>query len=122
MTSIDALIAKVKANPDYPKAGMIRCHNGVVRGSSRDGRPVDGLKMSVNQPKLEEIIARQKSRDGIVEVLVEIADSDQLLKVGDDVMYLVVAGDIRENVLNVLTDTLNEIKSTVTAKTENFID
>jgi hypothetical protein len=36
-------------------------------------------------------------------------------------MFLVVAGDIRENVIAVLTDTLNLIKTTVTEKTEYFL-
>jgi molybdopterin synthase catalytic subunit len=40
--------------------------------------------------------------------------------VGDDVMLLAVAGDIRENVTAALSDALNAIKSTVTAKTEYF--
>ena len=44
------------------------------------------------------------------------------LAVGDDVMFLVVAGDIRENVLAVLGETLNEIKTTVTQKTEFYTD
>ena len=48
--------------------------------------------------------------------------ADRDLIVGDDVMLLVVAGDIRENVIKVLTDTLNLIKSTVTVKTEYFVN
>jgi molybdopterin synthase catalytic subunit len=36
-------------------------------------------------------------------------------------MLLIVAGDIRENVIAVLTDTLNQIKTTVTEKTEYFV-
>jgi molybdopterin synthase catalytic subunit len=36
-------------------------------------------------------------------------------------MLLVVAGDIRENVITVLQDTLNAIKTTVTSKTEFFM-
>ena len=36
-------------------------------------------------------------------------------------MLLVVAGDIRENVIAVLNDTLNAIKTTVTKKTEVFV-
>jgi molybdopterin synthase catalytic subunit len=36
-------------------------------------------------------------------------------------MLLVVAGDIRENVITVLGDTLNAIKTTVTQKTEFFV-
>jgi molybdopterin synthase catalytic subunit len=41
--------------------------------------------------------------------------------VGDDVMVLVVAGDIRDTVIAVLERTLNAVKSTVTSKTEFFI-
>ena len=37
-------------------------------------------------------------------------------------MLLVVAGDIRENVIATLADTLNAIKSTVTQKTEYFTE
>ena len=45
---------------------------------------------------------------------------DRDLAVGDDVMILIVAGDIRENVIAALADTLNLIKATVTEKTEYF--
>ncbi len=55
----------------------------------------------------------------IVEILVEI-NENRPLAVGDDVMFIVVAGDIRENVIGALTDTLNAIKSSVTTKTEFF--
>jgi molybdopterin synthase catalytic subunit len=98
---------------------MILCHNGVVRGASRDGRPTSGLRVAVDHAKLQQIISVQKKRAGIIEILVEIAE-DRDLVVGDDVMVLAVAGDIRENVIAVLTDTLNAIKSTVTHKTEYF--
>jgi molybdopterin synthase catalytic subunit len=117
---MNALIDKVKARPDYAQVGMILAHNGVVRGTSRDGRPVSGLRVKVNQEKLDVILATQRQLPGITEILVHInADCD--LKVGDDVMALVVAGDIRENVIAVLSNTLDAIKSTVTTKTEFFV-
>jgi len=47
-------------------------------------------------------------------------NADRDLAVGDDVMLLVVAGDIRETVIATLSDTLNEIKASVTSKTEYF--
>ncbi len=120
MKNINDLIAKIKNHPEYGKAGMILCHNGVVRESSRDGREVSGLSVRVDWQKLHEIINRQKKRQGIIEILVEINEGTNLT-IGDDVMFIVVAGDIRETVIASLTDTLNEIKSTVTSKTEFFI-
>ena len=117
----DALIARMKNHPDYAQVGMILCHNGVVRGASRDGRPVTGLRVAVDRPQLERILTEQRSRPGIVDIQVEIA-AERDLSVGDDVMLLVVAGDIRENVIAALSDTLNAIKTTVTAKTEFFVE
>jgi len=114
------MLESIKKHPDYDKVGMVLCHNGVVRGTSRDGRAVKGLRVAVDHQKLAHIIAEQTKIAGIVEIIVEIAE-DRDLKVGDDVMLLLVAGDIRENVIAVLTDTLNLIKSTVTTKTEYFI-
>lgn len=117
---VQKLVEKIKQRPDYHKVGMILCHNGVVRGTSRDGREVSGLKVAVDHDKLNEVIRRHQQRKGIIDILVEIAEGKPL-SVGDDVMVLVVAGDIRETVISTLTDTLNEIKSTVTAKEEFFI-
>jgi len=91
----------------------------VVRQTSRDGRKVSGLRIQVDHNKLKAVIAENKKRPGIIEILVEIAEGKDL-NVGDDVMLLVVAGDIRENVVTVLSETLNAIKTTVTHKTEFF--
>jgi molybdopterin synthase catalytic subunit len=117
---INVLIDQIKRRPDYPKVGMVLCHNGVVRGTSRDGRKVNGLSVAVDHEQLNRVIETHKARPGIVEILVEI-NADKDLQVGDDVMLLVVAGDIRENVTATLSDTLNAIKSTVTHKTEYFV-
>ena len=118
--SLTQLIESVKQHPDYPRVGMILCHNGVVRATSRDGRQVSGLRIVVDQEKLRQVVEAHKSRAGIVEILVHI-NGDTDLKVGEDVMYIVVAGDIRENVISALQDTLNTIKTTVTQKTQYFV-
>jgi molybdopterin synthase catalytic subunit len=117
--NLNALIEKIKQHPDYQRVGMILCHNGVVRSTSRNGREVSGLTVAVDHEKLNRIIEAQKKRPGIVDVLVDIAEN-RLLAVGDDVMHLVVAGDIRDNVIPVLADILNAVKSDVTQKTEYF--
>ncbi len=116
---LTALIDRIKSHPDYAKVGMILCHNGVVRGTSRDGRPVSGLTVTVDRAALDDILAEQKQRPGIIDVLVEIRGGS--LKVGDDVMFIVVAGDLRDHVIPVLEDTLNAIKKRVTRKEEHFV-
>ena len=116
-TTLDA----IKKHPDFDKVGMVLCHNGIVRGTSRDGLKVKQLRVSVDHQKLDQIVSEQKKRPGIVDIRVEIAENRDLT-IGDDVMLLLVAGDIRENVIAVLTDTLNQIKTIVTQKTEDFVD
>jgi molybdopterin synthase catalytic subunit len=114
--NIPEMIAQVKAHPDYLKAGMILCHNGVVRNVSRDGTEVKQLIVNADRKRLNEIVAETKKRPGIIEVLAEVQEGT--LHPGDDIMYVVVAGDIRENVISALVDTVNMIKSGVTRKTE----
>ena len=117
--NIQTMLEQIKKHPDYHKAGMILCHNGVVRATSREGDEVTGLEITVDHEGLSRIISEQKKRPGIVEILIHINEG-KALKVGDDVMFLVVAGNIRENVIAVLTDTLNLVKSQVTSKKQFF--
>ena len=116
---LTALIDRIKSHPDYPKVGMILCHNGVVRGTSREGERVSGLTLSVDREALDAILAEQRRRPGIVDILVEVREG--ALKVGDDIIFIVVAGDLRHHVIPVLEDTLNAIKKRVTHKTEHFV-
>jgi len=115
MTLAD-LVTQVKQHPRYHEVGMILCHNGVVRGTSRDGKPVAELTVKVDRTRLADILGEMKNRPGIIEVLAEVREGT--LRVGDDVMYVVVAGDFRENLFPVLEDTVNTIKRDVTKKTE----
>ncbi|MCF8051509.1 MAG: molybdenum cofactor biosynthesis protein MoaE [Desulfobacterales bacterium] len=117
--NIEPMLQRIKARPDFSGAGMVLIHNGVVRATSRDGRKVTGLRVSVDHGRLASVVSSARNNPGIVAVEVEIAE-DRDLSVGEDVMVLIVAGDVRENVLTVLSETLDAIKTTVTGKTEFF--
>ncbi len=112
--NLSTLVEKIKKHPDFHKAGMILCHNGVVRASSRDGRPVSEVTVRVDRGRLETILAEIKAMTGIVEVLAHV--NEGTLKVGEDVMYVVVAGDFRENVFDAMIAAVNRIKADVTSK------
>jgi molybdopterin synthase catalytic subunit len=114
------MIEQIKGHKDFDKVGMILAHNGVVRSSSRDGRKISGLCVSVDHAKLKEIVETQKKSPGIVDIIVEI-EENRHLSVGEDIMILVVAGDIREHVIATLEKTLNLVKQTVTQKAEYYI-
>jgi molybdopterin synthase catalytic subunit len=114
--NLQEMINKVKMHPDYPKVGMILCHNGVVRSTSRNGRPVSELTVSVNRQQLQLILDDIRQRPGIIQVLAEVREGK--LYPGEDVMFVVVAADFRENCFAALMDTVNRIKADVTRKIE----
>lgn len=113
------LIDTVKKHPGFDRVGMILCHNGIVRATSRDGRRVKGLEVRVDHDMLNRIIAEGRRKPGIVAVEVNIAEN-RYLTVGEDVMLLVVAGDVRENVLSALQSMLEAIKKKATRKIEHL--
>ncbi|MFP3980284.1 MAG: molybdenum cofactor biosynthesis protein MoaE [Desulfobacterales bacterium] len=113
------LIEKIKAYPEYHRVGMILTHHGVVRATSRDGRPVSGVRLEVKHEQVAGIIASEKQSPGIVEILVEFTDKSELA-VGEDIMLIAVAGDFRENVLSCMSRMIDAVKQLVTTKTENF--
>jgi molybdopterin synthase catalytic subunit len=111
-----AMISSIKANPNCKMAGMIVCHNGIVRGTSRDGRLVKELEVTADKARLNDIVSEMKKKRGIVDILAEVYEGR--LKVGDDIMCVAVAGDIRENTFSVLADTVNAIKRFVVVERE----
>ena len=116
---VNRLIENIRRRPDYDRIGMILCHNGIVRGTSRDGRRVRGLTVAVDHRRLEHLLSEYTARTGIVDIQVQI-NENRYLPVGEDVMVLAVAGDIRENVIAVFSELLSAVKSTVTRKTEDY--
>lgn len=114
--NLAAMITIIKANPNYKRAGMIVCHNGIVRGTSRDGRLVTELEVNADKARLSDIVSEMKKRPGIVDVLAEVYEGR--LKVGDDIMCVAVAGDIRENTFPVLVEMVDAIKRLVLVEKE----
>jgi molybdopterin synthase catalytic subunit len=114
--NLSTLVERVKNHPEFHKVGMILCHNGVVRGTSRDGSPVKEVTVRADLKRLEAVLAEIKAMPGIIEVLAHV--NEGTLKVGEDVMYVVVAGDFRENVFAAIVAAVNRIKADVTSKTE----
>ena len=118
-TTLNDLLQKAKSHPDIEKAGMILCHNGIVRAWDREGlKKVRGVRVTFDRQKIEEVRLWAESQPGIVCVLMEAFDGE--LKIGDDLLFIVVAGDIRENVLSVMRDIIDKAKATGVQKTEIY--
>jgi len=110
------MVEKVKKSVDFTNVGMIACHNGVVRGTSREGKPVSNLEIDVDMNLVEMVLKEMRSRKGIAAVEAHVFPG--IRRVGQDVMLVVVAGDFRENVFKTLEETVNRLKTTVVHKKE----
>jgi len=115
---ISKQIAELKKLPGFTeKVGMVLVHNGVVRATSRaSGARVAGVEVAVDQSKIRTICEEYTAKPGIFKVLAQ-AESGKYHP-GDDLLFIVVAGDFRENVKAVLADVLDKIKSETITKKE----
>jgi molybdopterin synthase catalytic subunit len=114
---LNKMIERVKKNTDPARVGMITSHLGVVRSTSRNGREVTSLEVAYDQNALQAVVRDIKEMPGIAEVLVETRDGK--LNVGEEILAVVVAGDIRENVFPALVSAVNRIKKEASKKKEN---
>jgi molybdopterin synthase catalytic subunit len=113
---IDEWVKEIKENCDSESLGMILVHNGIVRGTAKDGKPVKGMKLSYDKNLLESCVAKLKNREGIAAIRVWI--NNGVLNIGDDIMYLLVAGRFRTDVLPVLEELLSTVKNEVVNEEE----
>lgn len=95
---ISKKIAELKQDPNFAaNVGMILIHNGIVRGTTRaDGSPVQKLEVKADHDKIAQIVKELEAEEGIYKVVVEALEGIKLP--GDDLLFLIVCGDIRENV------------------------
>lgn len=115
---IEGMILSMKKHPDYIKMGMIASHLGVVRGFSLNGEKVTEIDVSFDEKVVDNIINDIKGMVGIVDVMVETYGGR--LKVGDDVMAVVVGGDTREHVFPALVEAVDRMKKEGSKKREFF--
>lgn len=115
---ISKKIAELKKDEKFAEnVGMILIHNGIVRGTKReDGSPVSKLEVKADREKIAAIAGDIEAMDGIYKVVAEAIDG--VMVPGDDLLYLIVCGDIRENVKPALALLLDRIKSEAVTKKE----
>jgi len=117
---ISKTIAELKQRPDFnDNVGMILVHNGVVRGWSRqDHSEVTGLEIQVDHELVERLRLEYLEKEGIYEIIIETHSGN--FQPGDDLLFIVVAGDLRENIKPVLAELLDRIKAEAVNKKELF--
>jgi molybdopterin synthase catalytic subunit len=116
VVNVDDWIRDVKAQPDSAAIGMILAHQGIVRGTSRSGEPVRAMLLGTDRGRLEDVLAEARTWPGVCAVCGWVNEGQ--LCVGDDIMKVLVAGDIRDNVFAALQRLVSLIKSEVLAESE----
>lgn len=115
---ISKTIAELKMRPDFrDNVGMLLIHNGVVRTwSSQDRQAVEGLDVTVDHDKIAALRSEYLAKPGIYEIVIET--SSGRYQPGDDLLFIIVAGDLRENIKPVLAELLDRIKAEAVSKRE----
>jgi len=89
----------------------------VVRNWSReDHSNVKGLETKVDHELIEKIRQKYLKKPGIYEIIIE-TDSGSF-QPGDDLLFIIVAGDLREHIKPVLSELLDRVKAEAVSKKE----
>lgn len=110
--NLQNLMDSIKKNTKYDETGAIGLFIGVVRGVNNEGQKVKKLTMEAYEEKanevLEEICANLQNKPGIVDVQIHHLLGD--FQVGEDIVYVSVAGSHRPEVFDVLREAVERYK------------
>ena len=117
LPSMNQWMKEAKSDPEALNVGMYLIHNGTVRKTPKakvrkgidDGSEVKKMEFSYDQEKVDEAVEEAKKLDGIFYIRVWL--NKGLLDVGDDIMYVMVGGDIRPHVIDGLQFLVEKIKT-----------
>lgn len=109
--TLEEVIKNAKRKKEFQKAGAIATFIGVVRGDAK-GEEVQRLVLEAYEEKANEVLAKicndLLKRDGIFDVQIHHLLGE--FHVGEDLVYVLVAGSHRENVFPVLEEAVERYK------------
>ncbi len=126
--SVDAWLREAKADPTAAECGMYLTHNGTVRVTPKSeargvetdgvapGKKVGGMLFSYDAAKVQATIESTLPMPGIKYVRVWLADGQ--LAVGDDIMFVLIGGDVRPRVVDALQALVGTIKNECVSEIE----
>lgn len=122
--SVDQWLQEAKEDPNAAKCGMYLIHNGTVRQTpkamvrfgEKDAAAVTGMLFDYDEKKVQKAIAETLALPGIGFVRVWLNRGE--LQVGEDIMLVLIGGDIRPHVVDALQYLVGKIKSECVQETE----
>jgi len=124
--SMDAWLAEAKAHETAPLCGMYLTHNGTVRQTAKakvrygqiNTKAVAGMVFSYDEDKVQAVIADTYKLEGIYYIKVWLNEGQ--LSMGDDIMYVLIGGDIRPRVVDALHYLVGRVKNECVTETELY--
>lgn len=125
--SMDVWIKEAKADASAAECGMYLFHNGVVRQSAKakvrqgdeSAAEVTGMIFSYDAERVERAVEDARRMPGIGYVRVWL--NEGTLNVGDDIMFVLIGGDIRPHVIDALQVLVGELKNHCVREEELFL-
>ena len=121
--SMDQWLKEAKAHESAAKIGMYLTHNGTVRQTAKakvrrgeDAPDVSGMFFTYDQGKMDAAIAETYQMDGIYYVRAWLNEGE--LDLGDDIMYVLIGGDIRPRVVDALQFLVGKLKNECVTEVE----
>ncbi|MBN2259457.1 MAG: molybdenum cofactor biosynthesis protein MoaE [Clostridiales bacterium] len=115
--SIDDWLREAKEDPESLQEGMYLVHNGIVRQTPKvkvrqgidNGSQVVSMEFSYDEKKVDQVIKETSRMQGIFHIKVWL--NKGILNLGDDIMYILIGGDIRPHVIDALQFLVGKIKN-----------
>lgn len=126
--SMDEWLKEAKADASAPLCGMYLFHNGVVRETPKSeargvetegvapGGKVRGMSFSYDEERVAAVVEAARALPGIHYVRLWLNEGE--LEVGDDIMLVLVGGDIRPRVIDALQELVGTIKNSCVSEVE----
>ena len=124
--SMDAWLREAKAAPGAENCGMYLTHNGTVRRTAKakvrlgaeDTAPVTGMRFGCDREKTAAAIENARQMEGVYYVRVWLNEGELLP--GDDIMFVLIGGDIRPHVVDALQALVGTLKNECVIEEELF--
>ena len=123
--TISDVLSNIRKKEAFRKAGAIATFIGVVRGETLGGQKTEKITIEAYEEKANEVLAKIREdlmrKHGIVDVQIHhiLGDFD----VGEDLVYVSVAGAHRKEVFAVLEEAVERYKSEAPVfKKERIVD
>lgn len=121
---INEWLAEAKKDKSAAKIGMYLVHNGTVRRDAKakvrfgaeDAAEVTGMEFSYDDAKVRSAIEEAYELEGIYYIKVWL--NNGTLRLGDDIMYVMIGGDIRPHVVDALQFLVGKIKNECVSEKE----